>query len=233
MWRGGYVIERAIVFDCDGVLVDSEGLAWQAWREVLEVHGYRPSDGEIGALLGRSADEIHDYFASRVKISDETVMKAALESTMMRLFDKRLERFEDAVSLAIESRTRGLRIAVASSSDHRRVVRSLDIVGIPDLFDVIVAGDDVPNGKPSPDVYLEAARQLGIAPSDCLAIEDSGVGVSAALAAGMFVVAVLRARADRDDLASASLVVDRLTFDVLDIAFMTDAPRSPPVTTVT
>jgi beta-phosphoglucomutase-like phosphatase (HAD superfamily) len=225
--------ERAIVFDCDGVLVDSEGLAWLAWREVLAVHGYRPSDDEIRTLLGRSADEIHNYFASRVKISDEAEMKSALESTMMRLFDEHLKGFEDAVSLAIEGRTRGLRIAVASSSDHRRVVRSLDIVGISELFDVIVAGDDVQNGKPSPDVYVEAARQLGIAPRNCLAVEDSRVGVSAALAAGMFVVAVLRSKADRDDLRSASLVVDRLTFDVLDIAFMADAPRSPPFTPVT
>jgi HAD superfamily hydrolase (TIGR01509 family) len=224
---------RAIVFDCDGVLVDSEGLAWQAWREVLAVHGYRPSDDEIRTLLGRSADEIHDYFASQVKISDEAAMKTALEATMMRLFDEHLKGFEDAVSLAIEGRARGLRMAVASSSDHRRVVRSLAIVGVPDLFDVIVAGDDVQNGKPSPDVYVEAARRLGIDPSKCLAVEDSRVGVAAALAAGMFVVAVLRSRTDRDDLGSASLVVDRLTFDVLDIAFMADAPRSPPSVPVT
>ena len=228
-----YVIDRAIVFDCDGVLVDSEGLAWQAWREVLGLYGYRPSDGEIGKLLGRSADEIHDYFASRVKIADEAAMKIALEVTMMELFEQHLERFEDAVSLAMEGRTRGLGVAVASSSDHRRVVKSLDIVGIGDLFDVIVAGDDVLNGKPSPDVYLEAARQLDIVPSACLAVEDSLVGVSAALAAGMFVVAVLRPNTDRGDLASASIVVERLTSSVLDIEFAADLPRSPPLTPVT
>ena len=227
------MIDRAIIFDCDGVLVDSEGLAWQAWRDVLGLYGYQPSDGEIGRLLGRSADEVHDYFASRVKISDEVAMKVALDTTMMKLFEEHLERFEDAVSLAIEGRTRGLGIAVASSSDHRRVVRSLDIVGIRDLFDVIVAGDDVRNGKPSPDVYLEAARQLDIAPSGCLAVEDSLVGVSAALAAGMFVVAVLRPNTDRGNLASASLVVERLTLSVLDIEFVADSRRGPPLTPVT
>lgn len=87
-------------------------------------------------------------------------------------------------------------------------------------------------GKPSPDVYLEAAHQLGIDPSGCVAVEDSKVGVAAAVAAGMFVVAVLRAKVDQADLAAASVVVDRLTADVLDTALEADGPRSPPFTTV-
>lgn len=227
------MIERAIVFDCDGVLIDSEGLAWQAWREVLAVHGYRPSDNEIQNLLGRSADEIHNYFSSKVTISDKSEMKAALETTMMRLFDQHLKRFEDAVSLAIASKARGMRMAVASSSDHDRVVRSLNIVGIPELFDVIVGGDDVKRGKPSPDVYVEAARRLGVDAGNCLAVEDSAVGVAAAVAAGMFVVAVVRSTEDRSGLRFATLVVDHLDLELLDIAFMTNAPRISPITSVT
>lgn len=211
-----HVSVRAIVFDCDGVLVDSEGLAWRAWREVLKSRGYEPSEAEINDLLGRSADEILNYFSTRAGITDFTQVKTALESTMMELFEEHLERYEDALSLAAEARVCGLRIAVASSSDHRRVVRTLDIAGIADLAEVLVAGDDVPNGKPAPDVYLEAARQLGIPPSECIAVEDSPVGVSAALAAGMFVVAVVRPHADRQGLAAASLVVERLSSDVLD-----------------
>jgi beta-phosphoglucomutase-like phosphatase (HAD superfamily) len=227
------VSERAIVFDCDGVLVDSEGLAWQAWREVLELHGYEVEETDVDALLGRSAEEILEYFSRRACISDGAEMKDALESTMMALLDDHLVCFEDAVSLAVEGRARGLRIAVASSSDRRRVLRSLSIVGIPDLFDVIVAGDDVPNGKPSPDVYLEAARRLRISPRKCLAVEDSPVGVAAALAAGMFVVAVMRAGAAREDLGAASMIVESLSLDVLDIGFMAEAQGGAPPAEVT
>lgn len=211
-----HVNERAIVFDCDGVLVDSEGLAWQAWREALKAHGYAPSEAEISDLLGRSADEILNYFSPRAGITDPAQLKIALESTMMELFEEHLERYEDAVELVAEARARGFRIAVASSSDRRRVVRCLDIAGIADLVEVLVAGDDVPNGKPAPDVYLEAARRLSIPPSECVAVEDSPIGVSAALAAGMFVVGVIRRHADRQGLAAASLVVERLSSDVLD-----------------
>jgi HAD superfamily hydrolase (TIGR01509 family) len=219
---------RAIVFDCDGVLIDSEGLAWRAWREVLATYGYTPSDGEIQYLLGRSADEIQAYFSSKVMISDEAEMKAALDTSMMRLFEENLMRFEDAVSLAFACKARGLPMAVASSSDHQRLVQSLRLVGLLELFDVIVGGDDVEHGKPSPDVFLEAARQLGVDAGNCLAVEDSVVGVESAVAAGMFVVAVARASARRDELGSAQLVVDALVPELLDHEFMTSAlPISP------
>lgn len=216
------------MFDCDGVLIDSEGLAWRAWREVLAIYGYTPSDGEIQDLLGRSADEIQAYFSSKVMISDEAEMKAALDTSMMRLFEENLVRFEDAVSLAFASKARGLPMAVASSSDHQRLVQSLRIVGLLELFDVIVGGDDVQHGKPSPDVFLEAARQLGVDADNCLAVEDSVVGVESAVAAGMFVVAVTRAKASRDELGSAQLVVDALVPELLDHEFMTSAPPISP-----
>ena len=104
-------------------------------------------------------------------------------------------------------------VAVASSSPRERLDRTLARAGLSDAFAVTVAGDEVEHGKPAPDMFLAAAEAIGLAPEDCVVIEDSGPGVAAGLAAGMRTVGI--ARDGADGLGDADVVLDRLSADAV------------------
>ncbi len=218
---------RAIVLDCDGVLIDSEGLAWQAWNAALGRHGRTASAAEVERLLGRSAPEIAQWFAASMGV-DAGELTAAVATELAALFESRLRRFDDALPLIEAAKARGLRLAVASSSDRPRLLRSLEIVGLDSHFEVVVSGDDVRAGKPAPDLYLEAARRLGVPPAECIAVEDTPVGVESARAAGLYVVAVTRPHIDPAGVQDADLVVGALGADVLTMTLRTAQLRSVP-----
>lgn len=207
---------RAVIFDCDGVLVDSEALAWRAWKEVLREHGYVPSSEQVQLLLGRTAEEILEYFSTLVGIADGVATLARLNGVLAELFEEHLVAYQDGAALVVSAQAKGFRLAVASSSGRERVIRALELTHLRHFFEVIVTADDVAKGKPAPDVYVEAARQLGIPSHECLAIEDSPHGVTSALAAGMPVVAVLREHTPPEGVFHASVVVDHLSVGVLE-----------------
>jgi HAD superfamily hydrolase (TIGR01509 family) len=207
---------RAIIFDCDGVLVVSEALAWRAWREVLDDYGYEPSSEDVQLLLGRTAEEILDYFSTLLNIADGSATLARLNLLLAELFEQHLVAYQDGAALVASAHAKGLQLAVASSSGRERVIRALELTHLRHYFEVIVTGDDVARGKPAPDVYAEAARRLGVPCHECLAVEDSPHGVTSALAAGMPVVAVLSAHTPPERVALASVVVDKLSVSILD-----------------
>jgi HAD superfamily hydrolase (TIGR01509 family) len=103
-------------------------------------------------------------------------------------------------------------MAVASSSRRHALEGKLELTGLDRYFDVIVGGDEVPHGKPAPDVYLEAARRLGVSAADCLAIEDADLGAASAVAAGMRVVMILR----NGSISSKYASVSEITADVIN-----------------
>jgi putative hydrolase of the HAD superfamily len=205
---------RAVVFDCDGVLVDSEALAWRAWRAVLKDYGYEPSSDQVQLLLGRSVEEILAYFTAYLEVDHGA--EARLDSVMVELFERHLVAYDDGAALVASARAGGFRLAVASSSSRARVIRALELTDLIQFFDVIVTADDAARGKPTPDVYAEAARQLGVSCGECVAIEDSRNGVTSALAAGMPVIAVVRPHTPRESVSGATVVVDSLVPSVLD-----------------
>jgi len=206
-----------VVFDCDGTLVDSERLSFQAWRELLGRHGYDLADADIVATRGQGYPDVHAYFAARATIPTADAFWPGLSGRLFDLFDSDLEVFEDAVATARELKERGVPIAIATSSLRERLDATLRAAALEDLFDVTVAGDEVENGKPAPDLFLAAAERLGVAPAVCVAVEDSPAGVEAALAAGMRVVAVARHPDHRDGLRCET-VVDELTAAVVEAA---------------
>jgi HAD superfamily hydrolase (TIGR01509 family) len=212
---------EAVIFDCDGVLVDSEPLAWRAWTQVLAGYGYEPTPEDILRLLGRTTDEILDYFSFTLGEVDRAEIVTELNTVMGNLFDRHLEAFEDGAALVAAASARGLRVAVASSSRRERVLKALELTSLRHFFDVIVTADDVASGKPAPDVYVEAVRRLGVPPRDCLAVEDSEHGVRSAIAAGLPVVAVVRSYTQRDAVTGASVVVGDLSVGLLDMPFTT------------
>jgi len=209
---------NAVVFDCDGTLVDSEPLAYEAWRRELRTHGYELQPEDTEATRGRTYPAAHAYFAERVdELPGADEFWGRFSGTLFELLESDLTPFDDAVSTARELHRRGVRIAIASSSPRERLDATLRAAGLGDVFEVTVAGDEVERGKPAPDLFLAAAERLGVPAEDCVAVEDSPTGVESALAAGMTVVAVARSPEHRDELRGAA-VVDELTAAVLEAA---------------
>lgn len=195
-----------MVFDLDGVLVDSEGLAWDAWRTVLAPWGIEVTADDIAAVTGRSFGDGYTHFADRGLPSEQEIARH-LNETTGRLFEAYLEAFDDAFDTVEALHLRGVPMAVASSSSRRRLDISLRAAGLEGWLPITAAGDEVDHGKPAPDVYLLAAERLGEDPSSCVAVEDTQIGVASARAAGMFVVAVQRG----DVTLQADVVIPRLT----------------------
>jgi HAD superfamily hydrolase (TIGR01509 family) len=183
------VIE-AVVFDLDGVIVDSE----QVWDDVREQlareRGGRWHDRAQADMMGMSSPEWSRYMHEEIGLEESP---AEINDEVVR---RLLERYEADLPLihgAAESVRRlaaAVPLAVASSSNRPVIDTVLERAGIAALFAATVSSEEVPSGKPAPDVYLEAARRLGMEPSLCAAVEDSSNGLRAAAAAGLWVVAV-------------------------------------------
>jgi HAD superfamily hydrolase (TIGR01509 family) len=203
----------AVIFDCDGTLVDSEPLARAAWELALAPYGYAVTEADMAGAVGLPYARVHGYFAERAQLPPADEFWHAYSGELFALIDEQLVVFEDAVGAARELRERGVPLAVASSSPRERLQRTLGHVGLLDAFDVTVAGDEVAHGKPAPDMFLAAAERLGVDPADCIVIEDSPPGIAAAIAAGMATIAVCRVPGTEATLADADRVVDVLSTD--------------------
>ena len=195
-----------MIFDCDGVLVDSESASAAAWRAALARFDYHIDAVTFAGFVGTTDRALAVAFAARVGAGVEEVLNAA-EEEMRLIAGQGLDAFPDALALV---QRLAVPVGVASNSDRWRLEVMLSAAGVRALFDVTVAGDEVAKPKPAPDVYLRVAALLGINPGDCVVIEDSPTGVVAARAAAMRVVAVRRGHFADDVLMEADQIVDSL-----------------------
>ncbi|HWH04888.1 MAG TPA: HAD family phosphatase [Gaiellaceae bacterium] len=214
---------EAVVFDMDGVIVDSE----QVWDDVREAlvreRGGRWHERAQADMMGMSSVEWSAYMHERLglaeppaEINDEVVRR------MLDRYRADLPLLPGAVE-AVERLAARWPLAVASSSNRPLIEAVLEAAGISSRFATTVSSEEVQRGKPSPDVYLEAARRLGIAPARCAAIEDSANGLRAAHAAGMRVLALPNSHYPpaEDALALAHAVLrsaEELTPELVDAA---------------
>ncbi|MGE0349638.1 HAD family hydrolase [Hydrogenophaga sp.] len=178
---------EAVLFDCDGVLVDSEPITNGVLREVLNESGWAITQAEcMRIFIGKAVrDERARIEAETGKPFSEAWLQGFYERRNQRLLAE-LKAVPGAVEAvtAIHQQVQG-RIACASGADRPKVVMQLDLVGMLPLFgDSVFSGHDQPRSKPAPDVYLAAAAHLGADPARCLVIEDTGTGAQAGLAAG-------------------------------------------------
>lgn len=202
----------AVAFDLDGVLIESEQV-WDAAREELvRERGGTWSDRATKDMMGMSSTEWSRYLHDRLgvpltpdAINEDVVRRVAAA------YERELPLLPHAVETVRELAARW-RLGVASSSNRPIIELVLDRSGLAECFDAVVSSEEVEHGKPAPDVYLAVARQLGVDPAACAAIEDSTNGVKAALAAGMRTIAVPNREfpPDGDVLASATAVVSSL-----------------------
>ncbi|MGL4559340.1 MAG: HAD family hydrolase [Afipia sp.] len=201
-----------VIFDCDGVLVDSEALACVVHAEVLTEYGYAISAEQVHErFLGRSAREARLEVESELGRVFPDSYTAQLRATIDRVFGEQLQ----SVPHIFEALDRlSQRICVASSGTPTRIRSSLRTTGLLDRFDPhLFSAMQVERGKPAPDLFLFAAAQMDTSPSRCVVIEDSVPGVTAAHAAGMTVVGFTGGShsrpgdADRLRAAGASIVI--------------------------
>lgn len=181
---------KAVIFDIDGTLVDNMHLHAEAFASFAQRHGMPPLTAEDRARLdGRRNSEIFPILFKRDVPRDEWVAyEHEKESLYRELSRGRLQPMKGLRRLIDRLHQSGVSMALATSAPEPNVVHTLNELGLAEAFPVIVRGDQVPRGKPAPDVFLEAARRLNVVPAECLVFEDAPMGIEAAHAAGMPVV---------------------------------------------
>jgi beta-phosphoglucomutase len=183
---------RAAIFDLDGTIVDNMALHAEAFAVFAERHGLPPlTPADRAKLDGRRNSEIFPVLFDREMTREEWLAyEHEKEGLYRKLSRGRLTVVSGMQTLLARLNANGVAIALATSAPELNVVHTLNEIGLHDAFPVIVRGDQVPRGKPAPDVFIEASRQLDVPPEHCVVFEDAPMGITAAHAAGMRVVAI-------------------------------------------
>ncbi|AWS45887.1 HAD family phosphatase [Streptosporangium sp. 'caverna'] len=209
---------RAVLFDMDGTLVDTEGMWWEACAAVAAELGLELTDAETGHVLGRPVEHVAAHLLRHAPSSPGTadtqpaMTDARLAEVGGRLIEAFAERIAEgvtplpgAIRLLDDLRAADMPVALVSASPRQIVDTVLRTIGA-ERFALVVAAEDTVRAKPLPDPYLKAAANLGVAPAECVAVEDSPTGLAAAHAAGCRVVAVSGGMTVPDDV----LIMDSL-----------------------
>jgi HAD superfamily hydrolase (TIGR01509 family) len=201
------VVAGHVVFDLDGVVVDSEPTHERANAEWLAGLGTALAPDLAEAMMGRRVRDLTDVIAGQAGLGPDEAF-AGREAVFWRLLgEQALPPMPGLHAALARLAGAGLPLAVASSGTRTYVEHVLERLGVAGAFAAVVSGEEVASGKPAPDVYLLAAERLGAEPADCVAVEDAPHGIAAARAAGMRVVAVPHARTEALDLNRADVVV--------------------------
>ena len=213
---------RAVIFDMDGVLWDGEPLYHEAFNIVLAPYGHHVSDDDYSQIMGHSVEYCWDWLRRRLNLTEPTDhFLNTYDEAVRRLLQRPAEPLPGTRPLIDDLRRRGIPIAVASASLRQWVDATLRGLGLDDAFGATVSASEVTEAKPTPDLFLTAARRLGVPPERCLAVEDTATGIAAARAAGMFAVQLRAASTALPPLPEADLVLDSLS--ELDLSLL-EAP---------
>ena len=211
-------LPEAVIFDVDGLLVDTETCDYEAWRELHEAHGleltlpgYCWNAGMYGSWERMYAD------LSQVSGHTPEALHARRNPRFRELVHARLRPSPELLKLLDLLELHGIRRGIASSSDSDWVAYLLEGLEIRERFEAIATGHDVQRRKPAPDVYLLAARRLGVDPACCVALEDSSHGIAAARAAGMGVITIPNSVSEHQDLSAAHARVAHFGDVTLDL----------------
>jgi HAD superfamily hydrolase (TIGR01509 family) len=182
---------KGVIFDVDGVLVDSEPLHQRAWKQILEEFGITLSDAQFHRLMGKTTHQILAMYFEQYGIREDLEFWSFKKDEVYRsLVHEELKPLDGVVSLLEFLRSRKVRMGVASSAVRQNVKAALDCLGPDICFDSILSVEDITHPKPNPEIYLKAAQALELPPSDCGVIEDSLPGIQSAKEAGAFVIGI-------------------------------------------
>lgn len=199
---------QAIIFDMDGVIIDSEPLHERAYLEIFSELGYGETHGvNFDDYLGRTDKAlIEDFIAKHQPAFTVEHLSGRKKDRFLQIVRKEEPIFEDLPEL-VERLAARYPMAVASGSLHPVIDAVLALKNLRQHFRLCVSSSDVAHGKPAPDIFLHTAKLMGVAPGDCCVVEDSAAGVAAARAAGMDVIAITNSL-PRGKLSGATHIVD-------------------------
>ncbi|MCS6842176.1 MAG: HAD family phosphatase [Roseiflexus sp.] len=193
----------AAIFDMDGTLLNNMPLYYRAFRMFLERHGLRPPPpSEAVRLIGKRQSDIFPALFGRALTPEEIARYTQEAGRLYREMLVGVKPLPGLLRFLDTLKQQGVRIGLATSAPRENVAPTLAALDIADRFDAITLGDEVPRGKPAPDIFLEAARRLGQPADRCVVFEDSHAGIAAARAAGMRCVALATTHT-ADELRSA------------------------------
>lgn len=202
-------MKKAIIFDMDGVIVDSEGLWQRAEKEIFSSLGVKMDFESCEATRAMTTTEVTKFWFSKFPWNNRT-----LDEVEQMVIERVIELIESedceisGIKETIERfKSNGLKIGLATNSPFRIIPRVLNKIGLSSLVDVIVSAEFEKNGKPEPDVYLTALRKLNESAEDCIVIEDSNSGITSAKKAGIPVIAFTNSKKNKN-LQNADYIID-------------------------
>lgn len=204
---------RAVIFDMDGLMIDTERLHHESFKTVLEQYGIKPVPNTQGVIhiSGISAEANWEHFKKQYGFNANTQdLTKAKNDTHLKLLQDKVEAMPGLLELLKNLKADGYKVGIASSSIRDHINLIVDRLGIANYFDAITSGEEVSNGKPTPDIFLKAATKLGTDPAQCLVLEDAMNGLHAGKAAGMHVIVVPNEFTQDEDFSAADLRVSSL-----------------------
>ena len=184
---------KAVLFDMDGLMVDTESLATEAFIHSAKKQGYDMTKEETLLVLGFTTKSIYEFWENYFKNSDVSGKQLVddhykyIENILFTTGPRKMPYIEELLKYLKES---NYKVAVASSSNMDHIINNMEKTGLKKYIDEFASGAEVENGKPAPDVFLLAAERLGVKPENCLVLEDSKAGVIAGSSAGAKVIMV-------------------------------------------
>jgi beta-phosphoglucomutase family hydrolase len=210
---------RAVIFDMDGVIAETEHIHIEAEKQTMLKYGIKISEDELHKYTGTTARSMFTDLIKKYKL-DTTFDRIfnEKERTLFKLLDEDVQPTKDVIDLLHRLREIGIKLGIASSSHKRLVEYVLKKLKIIHLFDSVVSAEDVMNSKPDPEIFLLSADRLKVNPAECLVVEDSKLGVEAAKKAKMKCLGYQNPNSGNQDLSNADLVTDN--FSKIDITKM-------------
>ena len=206
---------RAILFDIDGTLVDSNHFHVLAWAEVFRAAGHEFQLAEIHAQIGKGADNFVPALLPALSEEEAEKLGEAHKALFARLYMHRLKPFPGARELLQRCRDEGLQVMLATSASASELERHLDVLDAREIVDGWTDADDVGHSKPCPDLFETAARKAGVEGGECLVVGDTPYDIEAATAAGIRTVAVRSGLFSDEALSGAIAIYDNVG-DLLD-----------------
>ncbi|UKS29592.1 HAD family phosphatase [Paenibacillus sp. HWE-109] len=203
---------KAFIFDMDGVIIDSEPMHFDIDVKTMNFFGVTISPQELEEFVGMTNPEMWKILKQKFNLSNSVsdIIEYQLSSKIEWIRTTEISPINGIYELILELKKHNIVLGIASSSPIKFINEVLLKFKIRDYFDCIVSGEEVAKGKPEPDVYLEAARLLGVDPSDCMVLEDSRNGIQSAKSAGMTCIGFINKNSGNQDLSRADIIVNSI-----------------------
>ena len=207
---------KGIIFDMDGVLVDTERISFKFWEKSFEKYGYKYSMDTHLSLIGRNNNSIRNILGETfgTEFPLDEICNYKSESRIKYLLEEGTPLKIGVFELLDYLRENNYKIAVATSTHKERAIQRLESVGIKEKFDDMVCGDEIEHYKPNPEIFLKAAEKLGLKPEECIVIEDSPAGVEAGYKGGMTVINVPDMKMPDEEMKKYSSLICNNLLDV-------------------